>query len=251
MRLAGKRAVITGGANGLGAAMATRFVREGARVCIADLDLAAAVKLEREIAAQGADVLALSLDVIDPAEWSLLVDELARQWGGIDVLVNNAGIASPLTRLEERSPEEWDQHMAINLRGPFLGIRAVMPLFRAQGGGVVVNMSSVAGTGQSAIVDPAYACSKAGLNMLTRVIAAQHAGEGVRCNAMALGPVDSALARSAYPDEQAVERRLSRVPLGRFAQAREVTDVAVFLASDESAYVNGAVLPVDGGALVQ
>jgi len=251
MRLAGKRAIITGGAHGLGAAIARRFAAEGARVCIADLDRAAGTALAEDLADGSADAWSWKLDVQDAAAWSALVQQVMLRWDGVDVLVNNAAIASGLTSIEDRSPDDWDRFMAINLRGPFLATRAVLPLFRSQGQGVVVNVTSVAAAGQSGIMDPAYACSKAGLAMLTRVTAAQHAEDGVRCNAVAPGPIDSALARSAYPDQLAMDRRLSRVPMARFAEPDEVAAAVIFLASDEAAYVNGAVLPVDGGALVQ
>jgi len=141
--------------------------------------------------------------------------------------------------------------MAINAKGPFLGTRALVPIMRANGGGTIVNISSVAGLGQSQIMDPAYACSKAALTMLTKVTAAQHAADGIRCNSVHPGPIDSELAREAYTDEDAFVRRLFRVPVGRLAQMDEVVAAVLFLASDESSYVTGAALPVDGGALIQ
>ncbi|HWU80573.1 MAG TPA: SDR family oxidoreductase, partial [Caulobacter sp.] len=172
-------------------------------------------------------------------------------WGGLDVLVNNAAVASPIVPIDQRDPADWDRMMAVNLGGPFLGARAALPVFRAGGGGVIVNVSSVAGLGQSGIMDPAYACSKAGLTMLTRVIAAQHARDGVRCNSVHPGPIDSPLARATYVDADALAQRLSRIPAGRFAQVEEVVAAIVYLASEESAYVTGVALGVDGGALVQ
>jgi NAD(P)-dependent dehydrogenase (short-subunit alcohol dehydrogenase family) len=252
MRLAGKRAMVTGGATGLGAAIVRRFCAEGARVAIADIADAPARDLVASVAAGGGEACFVRLDVTDPAQWASALEALVARWGGVDILVNNAGIASGLVRIEDRTPEDWDRMMAINARGPFLGTRAVLPLFRAQGGGgAIVNVASVAGIGQSQIMDPAYACSKAALTMLTRITAAQHGGEGVRCNAIHPGPIDSALARTAYADPAAFARRLSRVPLGRLADMEEVVAAALFLAGDESAYVTGAALGVDGGALVQ
>jgi NAD(P)-dependent dehydrogenase (short-subunit alcohol dehydrogenase family) len=141
--------------------------------------------------------------------------------------------------------------MAVNLNGPFLGARAALPLFRQAGGGVIVNVSSVAGLGQSGIMDPAYACSKAGVTMLTKIIAAQHAPDGVRCNSVHPGPIDSPMARAAYADADALARRLSRIPAGRFADLEEVVSAVLYLASEESSYVTGVALGVDGGALVQ
>lgn len=245
MRLAGKRAIITGGGGGLGRAVAERFAGEGARVLIADLAPAA------EQSADSGDTAATRLDVTDADGWTSVIAEVRDRWGGVDILVNNAAIASRLTRLEDRSPEDWDRSMAVNAKGPFLGTRAVLPLFRAQGGGTIVNVSSLAGLGQSGIMDPAYACSKAALTMLTKVTAAQHADEGVRCNAVHPGPIDSPLARAAYPDEAAFGRRIARVPMGRFADMQEIVAAILFLASEESSYITGASLVVDGGALVQ
>lgn len=251
MRLKGKRVIVTGGAKGLGAAISTIFAAEGARVAIADIDIVAATALAEEITAGGGTAQAVVLDVADAAGWDMAMDEVGCRWGGVDILVNNAAIASGLTRIEDRTPEDWDRVMAINAKGPFLGIRAVLPIFRTQGVGVIVNVSSVAGLGQSQIMDPAYACSKAALTMLTRVTAAQHSGQGIRCNSVHPGPIDSALARLAYADADAFARRLHRVPIGRLAKVEEVVATILFLASDESSYITGAALAVDGGALVQ
>lgn len=251
MRLANKRVLITGGARGLGAAIATAFAGEGASVVVADIDERAGLDVADAIVAAGGDGWAIGLDVADPAGWDRVVAEVRDRRGGIDILVNNAAIASGLTRIEERTPEDWDASMTINAKGPFLGTRACLPLFRAQGGGTIVNVSSVAGLGQSGIMDAAYACSKAALTMLTRITAAQHASEGVRCNSVHPGPIESALARAAYTDAAALAGRLSRVPIGRLAEIGEVVAAVLFLASDESSYVTGTALAVDGGALVQ
>lgn len=251
MRLAHKRAIVTGGAGELGSAIAAAFAAEGARVVVADIDGAAAAEVAALIASGGGDAWAMAHDVVDPISWDRVIGETRRRWDGVDILVNNAAIASALVPLEDRAPEDWDRSMAVNAKGPFLGTRAVLPIFRAQGSGVIVNVSSVAGLGQSAIMDPAYACSKAALTMLTRVTAAQHSAEGVRCNSVHPGPIDSALARAAHADAAAFTRRLSRVPIGRLARIAEVVATILFLASDESSYVTGAMLPVDGGALVQ
>lgn len=251
MRLAGKRAFVTGAAKGLGAAIVRAFSGEGALVAIADIDAIAASALSQEIIADGGSALALSLDVAEATGWDKAVDEVGRHWSGIDILVNNAAIASGLTSIEDRTPEGWDRSMAINAKGPFLGTRAMLPIFREQGGGTIVNVSSVAGLGQCQIMDAAYACSKAALTMLTRITAAQHSGEGVRCNSVHPGPIDSPMARIAYADTQLLANRLQRVPIGRLAEIEEVVAAILFLASDESSYITGAALAVDGGALVQ
>ncbi|AOR80220.1 SDR family NAD(P)-dependent oxidoreductase [Novosphingobium resinovorum] len=251
MQLSGKRAIVTGAANGLGAAIAIAFAREGARVAVADIDVAGSASVIEAIVAMSGDARACRLDVTREEDWAGTVQDLVAQWSGVDILVNNAAIASGLVPIEDRLPEDWDRSMAINARGPFLGTRALLPVFRANGGGAIVNVASVAGLGQSQIMDPAYACSKAALTMLTRITAAQHAGDGVRCNSVHPGPIDSDLARAAYPDEQAFARRVARVPAGRMAKMDEVVEAVVYLASDRSSYITGTGLAVDGGALVQ
>jgi len=251
MQLSGKRAIVTGAAKGLGAAIAIAFAREGARVAVADIDAAGGASVVEAIVATGGDARACHLDVTREEDWAATVQDLVAQWSGVDILVNNAAIASGLVRIEDRLPEDWDRSMAINARGPFLGTRALLPVFRANSGGAIVNVSSVAGLGQSQIMDPAYACSKAALTMLTRITAAQHAGDGVRCNSVHPGPIDSDLARAAYPDEQAFARRVARVPAGRMAKMDEVVEAVVYLASERSSYITGTGLSVDGGALVQ
>jgi NAD(P)-dependent dehydrogenase (short-subunit alcohol dehydrogenase family) len=251
MRLSGKRAIVTGASKGLGAAIAIKFAAEGARVAIADVDYDSGAAIAASIIADGGEALAYRLDVTREEDWSGLVGDLKRAWGGVDVLVNNAAIASGLVRIEDRSADGWDRSMAVNAKGPFLGTRAVLPLMRANGGGAIVNVSSVAGLGQSQIMDPAYACSKAAVTMLTRITAAQHAADGVRCNSVHPGPIDSPLARAAYPDEDAFERRVARVPAGRMAKIEEVAEAVVYLAGDGSSYITGTGLAVDGGALVQ
>jgi NAD(P)-dependent dehydrogenase (short-subunit alcohol dehydrogenase family) len=251
MRLDGKRTIVTGAANGLGAAIAHAFSSQGASVAIADIDAVLAEKVTSAICAGGGTAVAIPLDVVDADAWQEALGEMVQRWGGVDILVNNAAIASGLVRIEDRSPQDWDRMIAINAKGPFLGTRAVVPVMRANGGGVIVNVSSLAGLGQSQIMDPAYACSKAALTMLTKVTAAQHAVDGIRCNSVHPGPIDSDLARSAYTSVEAFALRLSRVPLGRLALLDEVVEAVMFLASDASSYVTGAALPVDGGALIQ
>jgi 3alpha(or 20beta)-hydroxysteroid dehydrogenase len=246
--LQGKRAIVTGASGGVGAALARRFVAEGARVLLGDVDQDGGERLARDL---GPATLFVALDVAAPRAWDEAMEVASSAWGGLDLLVNNAAIASPIVAIDQRDPADWDRVMAVNLRGPFLGARAALPLFRQAGGGVIVNVSSVAGLGQSEIMDPAYACSKAGVTMLTRVIAAQHARDGVRCNSVHPGPIDSPMASAAYADADALARRLSRIPAGRFAEIEEVVSAVLYLASEESSYVTGVALGVDGGALVQ
>ncbi|AHE52991.1 hypothetical protein NX02_06305 [Sphingomonas sanxanigenens DSM 19645 = NX02] len=223
----------------MGRSIVEAFVAEGARVLIADLEPA-----EGEVAA-------IHLDVTSAGGWAAAVGRILAMWGGVDILINNAGVASSLVQIGDRTPDEWDRMMQVNAKGCFLGTQAVLPAFCAQGGGTIVNVSSVAGLGQSQIMDPAYARSKAALAMLTKVTAAQHAAEGIRCNAVHPGPIDSGVARMAYADAEAFRRRISRIPMGRFGSMDEIVAAILFLACDESSYITGVSLAVDGGALVQ
>lgn len=248
MRFSGKRAIVTGGAKGIGAAITRALVAEGARVAIADIDERAAMELAEGMADA---IRVVKLDVTDEGDWNDIVADLRDHWGGVDILVNNAGIASAFTTIEDRRPEDWDAMMAISLRGPFLGTRALLPVFRSQGSGAIVNLSSVGGIGQSQIIDLAYACSKAGLRVLTRVTAAQHASEGVRCNSVHPGPIDTEMVRLAYGSGGALEKRLERIPMGRLIELREVVSAILYLASDDATCISGVALAVDGAALVQ
>lgn len=249
-RLAGKRTLITGAAGNVGMGLVQGFLAEGAQVLAADLAVFNDFEV-RPTTGNADALLTIRLDVTDPADWNRALALIISEWGGIDVLVNNAAIASALVPIDAREPEDWDQMMAINLRGPFLGTRAVIPPMRDAGGGAIVNLSSVAGLAQSRSMDAAYAASKAGLAMLTRVTAAQHGADGIRCNSVHPGPIDSAMMRAAYPDPETLAKRLSRVPMGRAASIAEVVAATIFLASDESSFTTGTAIGVDGGAIVE
>src|SRR5574342_66282 len=192
-KLDGKVALISGGARGQGAAEAETFAREGARVLFGDIRDDEGRKVEAAIRAAGGDATYLHLDV----------------------LINNAAIVIPKVPIEERTAAEWDQVMAVNAKGVFLGTKHAIPAMRRSGGGSIVNISSVAGIGQSLHQEPAYAASKGAVRIFTKVTAAQHAKDGIRCNSVHPGPTDTEMVHSAFRDRDAMEKRLQRVPLRR------------------------------------
>jgi 3(or 17)beta-hydroxysteroid dehydrogenase len=251
-RLAGKAAFVTGGASGIGCAIATRFVAEGARVAIADLDEAAARRLAVEL---GAAAAAVPLDVADEAGWIAALDAAAAALGRLDILVNNAGIG-PAGTIEKTSLDEWRRVHAVNLDGVFLGCKHALPHLRRAGGGSIINMSSIAGLiGTPTLV--AYGSSKAAVRVLTKSVAlyCAHRKDDIRCNSIhpaftATPMVESMIAAARRPDEarRALE---AQIPLGRLGRAEEVAAMAVYLASDESRLVTGAEFVIDGGLTAQ
>lgn len=250
-KLDGKVALISGGARGLGAAAAAAFSAEGARVVFGDIRDAEGQRVEAGIRARGGDALYVHLDVTSEEDWREAVAEAVRRHGKLDILVNNAGIGIPRVPIDERTVEEWDRVMAVNARGVFLGTKHAIPAMRDAGGGSIVNISSIAGIGQSQHQEPAYAASKGAVRIFTKVTASQHAQDGIRCNSVHPGPVDTDMLHEAMPDPEVLRRRLTRVPLGRMAAVKEIVAGVLFLASDDASYITGSELVIDGGALAQ
>lgn len=250
-RLQGKVALVSGGATGLGAAQVQALMREGAKVVFGDIADAEAKKLERSLMQSGGAVTCVHLDVAKEDDWVHAVATSLDRYGQLNVLVNNAGIVIPRVPIEERTVEEWDRVMAVNLRGVFLGTKHAIPAMRKVGGGSIINISSLAGIGQSSIQEPAYATSKAAVRMLSKVTAAQYAHENIRCNSLHPGPTDGGMLHRFLPDPERLKERLKRVPLGRLARVEEIVAGVIFLASDESSYMTGSEVVIDGGALAQ
>lgn len=249
-KLTGKTALITGGARSIGAAAAETFAREGAKVLIGDVLDAEGSAMAAAIRAHGGEVEYVHLDVTDETQWRAAVARACERFGQLDILLNNAGIASAPAPIEDRSVEEWDRVMAINVTGVFLGIKHAIPAMRRTGGGSIINMSSMRALGQFRTTDAAYAASKGAVRTLTKVVAGQYAADKIRCNSVHPGPIDTALLRAAFPDPASLAQRLSRVPLGRAGTLDEIVAAILYFAADDSAFTTGAELVVDGGALV-
>ncbi|HME96017.1 MAG TPA: glucose 1-dehydrogenase [Methylomirabilota bacterium] len=250
-KLDGKVALISGGARGQGAAEAQTFAREGAKVVFGDIRDDEGKKVESEIRAAGGDAIYVHLDVTSEMDWQSAIKLAADRHGRLDILINNAAIVIPKVPIEERTAAEWDQVMAINAKGVFLGTKHAIPAMRRTGGGSIVNISSVAGIGQSLHQEPAYAASKGAIRIFTKVTASQHAKDRIRCNSVHPGPVDTEMFHSAFRDREAMERRLQRVPLQRMGTVAEIVSAVLFLASDDSSYMTGSEIVIDGGALAQ
>ena len=247
-KLIDKVALITGAARGLGAEMARVFAQQGAAVLVADvLDGSEVVN---EIIRTGGSARYVKLDVTNEVEWKRAVQDAVDNFGKLDILVNNAGIVPKVAPIEERTVEEWDRVMAVNVRGVFLGTKIAIPEMRRAGSGSIVNISSIAALGQWTHMEAAYAASKGAVLIFTKTTVAQYARDGIRCNSIHPGPIDTPMLRATFPDVEAMNRRLARIPLGRMGQTPEVVNAALYLASDDSSYTTGTELTVDGGASV-
>jgi NAD(P)-dependent dehydrogenase (short-subunit alcohol dehydrogenase family) len=244
-RLDGKVCVITGAGGGMGREAAILFSEEGASVCAADVNLAAA----EETAAASRDAFAQQVDVADEASVKAMMDATAERYGGIDVLYNNAGI-SPAddASVLDTSVESWDRVQAVNTRGVFLCCKHGIPHLQQRGGGSVINVASFVAILGAATSQISYTASKGAVLSMTRELAVQFARENIRVNALCPGPVETPLLLSIFGDDPAaLERRRTHWPMGRLAKPREIVNGALFLASDESSYVTGSTFLVDGG----
>ena len=250
-KLDGKVALISGGARGQGAAEAETFVQEGAKVVFGDIRDADGKNVEAAIRASGGEAAYVHPDVTSETDWKHAVETATGRYGKLDILINNAAIVIPRVPIEERAAAEWDQVMAVNAKGVFLGTKHVIPAMRRAGGGSIVNISSIAGIGQSLMQEPAYAASKGAIRIFTKVTAAQHAKDKIRCNSVHPGPVDTEMFHSAFPDKDVMARRLQRIPLGRMGTVAEIVAAVLYFASDDSAYTTGSELLIDGGAMAQ
>jgi NAD(P)-dependent dehydrogenase (short-subunit alcohol dehydrogenase family) len=243
--------VITGAGSGIGRACSLRFSQEGARVAVADLDKDAGRTVVEEIAAVRGDAAYFHADVTNELHVSRLYAGVQARFGAVHVLMNNAGILHPGDRsVLETDLATWLQVLDVNLTGVFLCCKHGIPKLLAAGGGSVINTGSISGIVGSATSQIAYAASKGAVHAITRDIAVEFARRGIRCNAIAPGPVETPLAMQLYGDEVAWQRRRVHIPAGRLGRPEEVADAALFLASDESTYVTGTTLVVDGGLAV-
>ena len=247
-RLDGKVALISGGAKSQGAAEARAFVSEGATVIFGDILDELGIKLADEINNYSNNAKYVHLDVTIEDDWKSAVETALTEYGKLDILVNNAGIVINRVPIEERTVEEWDRVQAVNSRGVFLGTKHAIPAMRNGGGGSIINICSVAGYGQSTTQEPAYAASKGAVRIFSKVAATQHAKDNIRSNAVFPGPIDTEMVHAAMSDPKALAERLTRVPMGRLGLIDEIVAGVIFLASDESSYMTGGELVIDGGA---
>jgi cyclopentanol dehydrogenase len=246
MRLQNKVALITGAAAGIGAEIATRFAAEGAQVLIGDFDEVLGKESADRICRAGGRARFAPLDVTQETSWLEALNGIRTAEGRLDILVNNAGITKRIP-ITEMPLTDFESVMAVNVRGVFLGIKHALPLMKAQGGGSIVNISSIAGLVGHKFTNETYSTSKGAVTMLTRSVAVRHARDNIRCNSIHPCTVDTPMVRELFKDPEKKKERLDEVPLGRIADARDVANAALFLASDEASFITGVALPVDGG----
>lgn len=249
--LDGKTAILTGGARGIGLVQARILATEGARVLVGDIHEAEGQDMAEAARADGLDVHFTPLDVTLRESWEACIETCRKTLGLPDILVNNAAVIFPLVPLHERTDEEWDATFAVNLRGVFLGVREILPVFLGASGGSIVNIASTAAIAQAEVQDATYATSKGAIVTLTRNIAAQYAQAGIRCNAVCPGPIDTPMLRSFHDTPEKVAKRCERVPMRRLGLPEDIANAVAFLASDKSRYTTGVIVPVDGGLAVQ
>ncbi len=249
MRLTDKVALITGAASGMGAATARRFAREGARVAIADTLQAEGQAVADGIAAAGGTAMFLTLDVTEEAAWEAALAAVTAAWGRLDILVNNAGISGSATN-DLYDTALWDRIMAVNARGTFLGVKhGVAAMRRNQGGGSIVNLSSISGNVGQDRIHCAYNASKGAVRILTKSVAVQEGSAKIRVNTIHPGLMPPMRTSGATADPVFRAKMLGHVPMARSGEVDEVANAILFLASDEASYVTGAELHVDGGYL--
>ena len=244
VRIDGKVALVTGAAQGIGEAIARRFAVAGALVAAADIDASRVEELAAELRAAGGSAEARPLDVRSDAEVRSLVGDVISRHGRIDVLVNCAGII-PVIPLEDISSADWDEVIAVNVKGVFFATRAVMTAMEKQGAGRIINIASNAGKMGSVIAGVHYAASKAAVISLTKSFAQRLAPKGIRVNAVSPGPVQTRAVETMSPQD--TERLRSNVPVGRIGTPEEIAAAVLFLASDHADFVAGEILDVDGG----
>jgi NAD(P)-dependent dehydrogenase (short-subunit alcohol dehydrogenase family) len=249
MKLDQRVAVITGAGSGIGRAMALRFASAGARILAADVNGDSAAKTADEVRAAGGDAQPFTVNVVDPAQVRAMVEAARAAFGRIDILCNNAGIGSTTTVVDQ-DPDEWDRVMAVNVKSVYLGCKYAIPLMLEQGGGVIINTASVAGM-VGIINRAAYSASKGAVIALTRQVAVDYVEHNIRVNCLCPGTVDSPwvgrlLAQSDDPGglRSSLE---ARQPMGRLGTPEEVAGAALYLASDDAAFITGTGLVIDGG----
>ena len=245
-RLEGKVALISGGARGQGAVEARMFAEEGASVVIGDILDDQGRQTEAEMQELGYNVTYIHLDVTSESDWDAAVQAAISTYGKLDILLNNAGILIR-KNIEETTEEDWDRIFSINAKGVFLGTKAAIPAMRENGGGSIINISSTAGLVGSANGSASYTATKGAVRLFTKSTAIQHAREGIRCNSIHPGPIETDMIADTLNDPANMALRMQRLPLGRVGKPSEIAYGAIYLASDESSFVTGSEVVIDGG----
>ena len=247
MRLENKVAIISGGSRGMGAFEAALFVQEGAKVIIGDVRDEEGRDLAKHI---GSNAVYMHLDVTSESDWAAVVKEATDRYGKLDILVNNAGVSARGT-IEETSVDDWDRVMGINSKGVFLGTRVAIPEMRKSGGGSIINISSQLGLVGMAESSPQYQSSKGAVRIFTKSAAIQYAPEGIRVNSVHPGPIVTPMTEARRSDSAVQQVMVSRIPLGRYGESKDVAYGVLYLASDEASFVTGSELVIDGGWTAQ
>ncbi len=246
MRLAGKVAFISGGARGMGETEARLFAENGAKVVIGDVLEAEGRQVAADIDGSGGDAMFVPLDVTSEADWERAVAATVERYGRLDVLVNNAGV-SGRSMVEDTRVEDWERVMDINAKGVFLGTRCAIPEMQKVGGGSIINISSQLGLVGTDNSSPQYQASKGAVRIFTKTTAIQYAADGIRANSVHPGPIVTPMTEERRADPATRELMLSRIPLARYGQPIDVAYGVLYLASDESSFVTGSELVIDGG----
>lgn len=242
----GRTAIVTGAGSGMGRAIADLFATQGAAVAVVDINRNACEEVARELTARGCTAIPVATDVSDPVQVASMVEDTTRRLSHVDILINAAGIISHGS-VEETEPAQWDRVLAVNLRGPFLCARAVMPVMRSQRWGRIVSIASMSGKTGGIVVGADYCASKAGVVALTKSLAKQGAPFGILVNAISPGIVDTPMTQT---HAESVETMRSQIPLGRIAQPKEIAYAALFLCSGLADYITGQTLHVNGGMVM-
>lgn len=247
MRLDGKIAFISGGARGMGATEAKLFASEGASVVFGDVLEKEGRRTEAEIIDSGGNGIFIHLDVTSVKSWEKAISTTIDKFGKLNILVNNAGV-SGRALIEDTSVEEWDRIMDVNAKGTFLGTKTALPELKKADGASIINISSQLGiVGSDLGVSAAYQASKGAVRLLTKATALEYASEGIRCNSVHPAPVNTELTVVSRENPEVFAKTKSNIPLGRFAEPMEIAKAVLYLASDESSFMTGSELVVDGG----
>ena len=247
MSVSGKTILITGGAGGLGFTMTEVLLKNKANVVMLDVAADAGNKKLEDLKRAGYDAVSfMQIDVTKEEDWKRVVDNTVERYGKIDVLVNNAGI-NIRKPIEEMNISEWNTMMSVNTGSVFLGCKYVIPIMKKQGGGAIINTSSVCGLVGHKYTPEAYTASKGAVTLLTKAVASRYARFGIRCNSIHPSTVDTPLVQTLFKDPARKAERLGEVPLGRLCSVQDVANAVLFLSGDEAAFINGLAMTVDGG----